>query len=507
MERSVNPMKAVRLGEVNPSSYNPRTADPKRLELIELSLRKVGFLLPIVADASGEILSGHQRHLVASRMGLERVPVLFTKAMPLNERKSLNIAFNRGTNDMAAVDTPASMTEALARAKVDELAAWLPDREGQGMLRCLEAQPVRVAELTKVNRGRWVTYAKNTARTLSQHGIVMPVVCTRDLAVVNGIGRVEYAAEQGWESLQVVWVTEAERDFVYAMLNYLTMDFNIHERYEDLLRFNSFRRAMGTRSYLGRAFTFPLLGSKSSKTFDITKEADRETWTKRFGTTVLDFGAGTLCETKLLRSVGVDAVPFEPYRLTGREIDKGLSVDTTRRFLLRVRNGTQFDSIFLSAIMNSVPFYEDRRHILRILAALCGPRTRVYAVSAGVRQTGYRLTTGKEYLNHADASRLQFRLDYEPRVTIADFSDNPKVQKYHTTEEWYELWKNQFEKVKVTTSANNVECQCAGPIMPTDDELEAAIRFEFELPYPDGTAMGLSAEALEAFHIRRNGAT
>ena len=51
------------------SSYNPRQVDPRRLDLIELSLRKLGFLAPIYADADGEILSGHQRHLVAARMG------------------------------------------------------------------------------------------------------------------------------------------------------------------------------------------------------------------------------------------------------------------------------------------------------------------------------------------------------------------------------------------------------------------------------------------------------
>lgn len=51
---------------IQPSTYNPRSADPERLDLIELSLRKLGFLAPIFADRNGEILSGHQRHLVAN---------------------------------------------------------------------------------------------------------------------------------------------------------------------------------------------------------------------------------------------------------------------------------------------------------------------------------------------------------------------------------------------------------------------------------------------------------
>lgn len=495
-------IKLVPLAELNPSAYNPRTADPKRLDLIELSLRKLGFVLPVFADATGEILSGHQRHLVSTRMGLEAMPVMFTKPLDLAKRKSINIAFNRGTNDMAAVDTPASMTEALQRSDVFGLAELLPDREGDDLFPCMNAVPVKVRELTAVNNGRWVQYAKNTARVLAGHGVTMPVVCTPDNMVVNGIGRVEYAAEKGIDTVQVVYITEAERDFTYAMLNYLTMDFNIHERYEDLLRYNSFRRARGMRNYLGRCFTFPLVRSKSSNTFDVTDPASRKVWINTFGKTVLDFGAGTLSETNILQSVGVDCVPFEPFRLDGNNIDRLKSIDTTRKFFERVADGTQFDAIFLSAIMNSVPFYEDRRHILRIIAALCGPRTRVYAVSASTDQTGYELTTGKQYLNKGDASRLQFRLDYEPRVTIADFSETPKVQKYHTPEEWYDLWKNQFEKVKVTESANNVECICGKAIKPSDEDLVAALCFEFDLPYPDGHRMALATEAIQAFSQR-----
>ena len=184
--------------------------------------------------------------------------------------------------------------------------------------------------------------------------------------------------------------------------------------------------------------------------------------------------------------------------------DKELSIATNRAFLERVADGTRFDSIFLSAIFNSVPFLQDRLHILKIIAALTGPRTRVYAVSASTDQTGYEITAGKQYVNKGDASRLQFRLDYEPRVTIADFSSKPKVQKYHTAEEWYELWKRQFGAVKVTESANNVECVCGKPLPVDDQELFLALCFEFNLPYPDGSRMNLWEEAVNAFETRLN---
>lgn len=87
--------------ELRPSTYNPRRADPERLRLVELSLRKLGWLIPIYADADGEILSGHQRHYVATeRMGLEAGPVALTPTMNLESRKAMNIAFNRSTNDL-----------------------------------------------------------------------------------------------------------------------------------------------------------------------------------------------------------------------------------------------------------------------------------------------------------------------------------------------------------------------------------------------------------------------
>ena len=97
-------MKLIDIDSLNPSTYNPRTADPRRLDLIELSLRKLGFLLPIYATPDGEIISGHQRHHVAKRLGVRQVPVEFTRAMDLEERKGVNVAFNRATNDLRPKD-------------------------------------------------------------------------------------------------------------------------------------------------------------------------------------------------------------------------------------------------------------------------------------------------------------------------------------------------------------------------------------------------------------------
>lgn len=87
-------MKLIDIDKLNPSTYNPRIADSERLNLIELSLKKLGFVLPLFATNEGEIISGHQRHYVAKKMGLKKVPVEFIgNNISLKDRKNINILF------------------------------------------------------------------------------------------------------------------------------------------------------------------------------------------------------------------------------------------------------------------------------------------------------------------------------------------------------------------------------------------------------------------------------
>ena len=80
-------IKLVPIDDLRASNYNPRKNDERRLRLTELSLRKLGFVLPIYADVSGEILSGHQRQLVARRLGFTHMPVEYCRQMDLEEQK------------------------------------------------------------------------------------------------------------------------------------------------------------------------------------------------------------------------------------------------------------------------------------------------------------------------------------------------------------------------------------------------------------------------------------
>lgn len=499
-------MKLVNINDIAPSAYNPRVADPKRLDLIELSLRKLGFLLPLYATPDGEIISGHQRHHVACRMGVKQVPVCVTRAMELAERKGVNVVFNRATNDLGQSDTVAKINERLQAADIEALAEAVADKQidTQEFYPCMQVKNHPIAPFLQANQGRWQNYPLNLAKTLKRRGIAMPVVATRDYRVVNGIGRLQLYAEQGKSELPVVFVSDAEGKLAEAMLNYLSMDFDIHRRYEDLLRHNSFRRLHQVRGQLGRGFIFAVAGDATAKSFDVTEETNRARWIKEHGRCVLDFGAGHLHETRILRSIGITVTPFEPYRvLEGNDIDKAASVALTKEFLEAIgEKQLRYRAIFLSSVLNSVPFKEDREHIACICAALADDHTRLYAVASARNHINIRQLNGYHSLNERQSKGVLFQLDYEDGVTLGDIATSPKVQKYHSQREFYTLFKEFFDVVSVTESNSNVQAVCAKPKKTITKRLKAALEFEFNLPYPDGSRMGLVAEAKAAFSKR-----
>ncbi len=491
-------------GAVRPSAYNPRLADEARLQLVALSLRKLGFVLPIVADTAGEIVSGHQRHLVAGRLGMEKVPVAEVTFRDEAQRKAINIVFNRGTNDMRVTDHSDALARELMARKVEDLAASLPDAEDP--YRCLSAEEVPVSVLAPWARPRYDAHMRNMARTLwARVQFVMPVVATRSGRIVNGIGRVQYASESGWEKLPVVWIGDHEADFAEAMLNLLSMDFDIERRYADFLRHNSFRRARTTRRALGTGFTALVNPGGTTKEFDVTQPANARRWRLAYGSSVVDFGAGHLYETELLRSIGVHVTPFEPYRLgEDNEIDKAASIELARAFLADIASGRRYSSVFLSSVLNSIPFAEDRRKVVLLCAALCDERTRFHVNAMSRSHENYTSVAFKEgeKLSKRRQDTATFMLSYEEGIILGDFMDKPKVQKYHSAEELYDLVKSAFGKCSVKQHGTYHVAVAADPLPIDPARLAEAIEFEFDLPYPDGTRMGLVEEAKAAFGQR-----
>ena len=498
----------VSADSVRPSAYNPREADKDRLDLLELSLKKLGFLLPLYADDDGNLLSGHQRHYLATvRLGVKLLPVEFVARKTLEQRKAINIVFNRGTNDMTYNDSPTKLKQAITEIDTESFATNLPDLSPSdpGFYRCMSAEQIDPKTLIAANRDRWNQYAFNLAKTLALQGVRMPIIINLKGEVVNGIGRLQLALDRQQPEIAVVKLGLQEWEFARAMLNLLTMDFSLHKKYGDVLRYNSFRRARTATKYLGWGFVFALKVDACHE-FNINNRQHRKKWVAVHGKTVLDFGAGRMIETSLLKGIGIDCMPFEPYCLfKGKDkIDFETSIAIAKQFLAAIASKKQWDSIFISSVLNSVPFRQDREHIIRLTAALASENTLLFATSNGANDSKYKAQVSEQgiALSKTASSSIKCLLDYEPGITLGEFSDKPKVQKYHTLAEWQELFEIGWHQVKTSTIPSKVNAICRHPKPVPHKLLAEAVRFEFNLPYPNGQRMGLAEAALDAFSAR-----
>ena len=68
--------------------------------------------------------------------------------------------------------------------------------------------------------------------------------------------------------------------------------------------------------------------------------------------------------------------------------------------------------------------------------------------------------------------------------------------------QFYDLFSPFFRNVNITEMTGNVNAKCENVKRIPGERIEEALRFEFDLPYSDGSKMGLVDEAISAFRKR-----
>lgn len=81
--------------QLKPSKRNPRTHSDKQLHQIAGSIRRFGFLVPVLVNDDLELIVGHARVLAAKLLGAEKVPALRVSHLNEAERRAYLIADNQ----------------------------------------------------------------------------------------------------------------------------------------------------------------------------------------------------------------------------------------------------------------------------------------------------------------------------------------------------------------------------------------------------------------------------
>lgn len=79
---------------ITPYWNNPRNNE-EAIEGLKKSISEFGFLVPIVLDAEGVIVTGHTRYKASQELGLEQVPVIVASHLDAKQIQAFRIADNR----------------------------------------------------------------------------------------------------------------------------------------------------------------------------------------------------------------------------------------------------------------------------------------------------------------------------------------------------------------------------------------------------------------------------
>lgn len=86
-----------KIQDINPAKYNPRKITDSELSGLKESLKKFGFVEPLIVNKrTNTLVGGHARLRAAESLGFKEVPVLDVD-LSLSEEKALNVALNSQT--------------------------------------------------------------------------------------------------------------------------------------------------------------------------------------------------------------------------------------------------------------------------------------------------------------------------------------------------------------------------------------------------------------------------
>jgi hypothetical protein len=479
-------VRNIAIAQVYKDESNPRKSDPARMGLLRLSLKKLGFIQPLFVTAGGMLLSGHQRTTVALELDFKSVP---TVVVDLTEEqiRGVNLVFNRATNDFTAFDTGSKAAGRLDLEQVISAAEALPDFAGEDWF-ALKCTVEPLAPLVHGEADRYDKKAANMALVPYRMGIKIPVVASESGRIVNGVHRAFSALEAGETTWPVIRIPDDHAEVALNFLNYLSMDFHVDGDFEKLLRASAYRRPQNNRGAVPKAMRFWANGERTLPDKDSYSVEYWRTFRDLHGPTILDFGSGLGKAAPYLQSKGINALDFEPYRIDP-EGDNGVpspeySRQQAKRFLNLISDPkVKFDSIFLCSVLNS------------IVHALSTRATVIYGTCRDISDYNY------EYGGIRNANYFTF--DSEPGVRLGDFMGNPKLQKFHTVDEAKAMFSTFWKGTQFWPGGNVFYFKLTAPKGINVKALGEALDFEFnELPFKNGTKMGLGKEARAAFSKR-----
>ena len=92
-------IETIKSNELKYFEGNPRQISKEELEKLKNSIKRFGFVDPIIIDENNVVLGGNQRLTASRELSISEVPCVRVTNLNPNEKASLNIALNKISGD------------------------------------------------------------------------------------------------------------------------------------------------------------------------------------------------------------------------------------------------------------------------------------------------------------------------------------------------------------------------------------------------------------------------
>jgi DNA modification methylase len=133
-------IEAVPIDLLRPDPANPRWIGQEELDSLERSIRRFGFVAPILARKEDRtVIGGHQRLVAARRLGLTTVPVTYLD-LSTEQARLLNLALNKISGSWDEQLLARLLADLAASPEVDLSLSGFGEDEVRDLLRSLETR-------------------------------------------------------------------------------------------------------------------------------------------------------------------------------------------------------------------------------------------------------------------------------------------------------------------------------------------------------------------------------
>lgn len=463
-------MQRISLADIRGAEYNPRFLSDDSFETLRRSIRELGVIKPILVRAENAvIIAGHQRTKAMRAEGMATSPAYILH----NLNYADEVRFNQLHNACEVEVSPKA-------PKIRLRGTFVP-----GQFCRVSHADIAIEELGDMN-----AMCNILAKLLIKYGDFGCPICTPD-------GRVRVSAAYAWAAK----VTRHDMDVLCLdeqrmakAVGYLSRQYGVfsydmlekktyQQRYAQKKRLRDGRKgeANSNRSFLYEKYALPFIQSQPK--------------TAR----ILDFGAGQKDYARRLQRAGYDILAVEPYyqKPGSAAIDIAGNIADFNRVATAIERRGLFDIVVCDSVLNSVDSKEAEQAVIHSVIGLCRPGGMIFISGRSFERECRRIATK---VVRVEDSLVKF---YDKDNFSGIFRNGEWFyQKFHTQEDIEGIAALISDNAQIYLNAQAFQIVARREKDLDEEKVVEGLRFEWNLPLPNGKRYGLSDTIEKSYRAR-----